>query len=480
MEVIINPYSIVAITFVNLAICQGSYFTFSIFYVAILEEFRWSRASTAGVFSVATIILGTSALLVGWLVDRWGAKKVLCGGIVILTLAMALNSTISSLWQLYVYYSVIGALGISATGWVPHSSILSKWFSKKRGLIIGLAFSGMGMGMIFLGPFSQYVISNLGWRYAYLILAIIVLTILLPANLFFITDSPKDGHRGENREIPLRVHEGRMNREKSIREHNGPGSLSGSNSDNGVSRIIQGAQSTHLSSNTALNSHNLSSFYSTERGKQADKSLQNQEKRDIESEEWNLKRAIRSSKFWALFCAIFFTPVAIFPVFTHQIAYAVDFGFDRMVAASVFGILGLMSTGGRILFGSISDKIGRQHAAALSFLCSFIGVLILLSISNKSQVWLLYLYAIFFGLGFGARGPLTAAIAVDFFKGKSFGVIYGFLNVGNGIGGAIGPWLGGFVYDQTGSYNLAFIISIAGMIMATGSFYMVSRKSRKA
>lgn len=472
----INPYSIVAITFINLAICQGSYFTFSIFYVAILEEFHWSRASTAGVFSLATIVLGTSALLVGWLVDRWGAKKVLVVGIVILALAMAVNSSISSLWQLYVYYSIIGALGISSTGWVPHSSILSKWFTKKRGLIIGLAFSGMGLGMLVLGPFSQHVISNLGWRYAYLILAIIVLIILLPINLLFMADSPKNKLMEDNTGITFHESNGEMNEPRSLNNDHNSGNLPSDCTKNRLSGTSDNTQLPTLPKTCNLEGKDLSSPVLGDQGGRLEEDQSNQ---PINNDEGDFKRALRSFKFWALFSAIFFTPVAIFPVFTHQIAYAVDFGFDRMLAASVFGILGLMSILGRIIFGSISDRIGRPHAAALSFSCSFIGVILLLSISNNSQVWLLYLYALFFGLGFGARGPLTAAIAVDLFKGKSFGVIYGFLNVGNGIGGAIGPWLGGYIYDQTGSYHLAFIISIAGMIMATASFYMVSRKTSR-
>ncbi|MGH7332972.1 MAG: MFS transporter [Candidatus Rokuibacteriota bacterium] len=84
----------------------------------------------------------------------------------------------------------------------------------------------------------------------------------------------------------------------------------------------------------------------------------------------------------------------------------------------------------------------------------------------------LYAYALLFGLGFGARGPIITAIASQLFGGSHFGVIYGILSVGNGIGGAVGPWFGGVVHDLTGSYRTAFLIAVGFCGLGAACFWM--------
>jgi len=138
--------------------------------------------------------------------------------------------------------------------------------------------------------------------------------------------------------------------------------------------------------------------------------------------------------------------------------------------------MGFLSTIGRLIFGTLSDAIGREKAVALSFLCSISGILALLFLSSFQSTVLLYLYAILFGLGFGARGPIIAAMMADLYQGKHFGSIYGFINIGNGIGGALGPWLGGYLYDISGSYVVAFIICIPVLILACIFFWVAGRK----
>jgi MFS family permease len=76
-----------------------------------------------------------------------------------------------------------------------------------------------------------------------------------------------------------------------------------------------------------------------------------------------------------------------------------------------------------------------------------------------------------FGLGFGARGPIITAMAGDLFAGRSFGVIYGVLSVGNGLGSALGPWFAGLMHDVTGSYRVAFVFSIACSVVGSACFW---------
>src|SRR5439155_10046928 len=146
-----------------------------------------------------------------------------------------------------------------------------------------------------------------------------------------------------------------------------------------------------------------------------------------------LSGAIGMRAFWELWFAYLFTPLAVFPVTTHQVAFAIDRGFQPFLAASVFGVMGLMSSIGRISFGFAVDRLGGALAATLSYGCTAAGALTLLALEGDPRVGWLVAYALVFGLGFGARGPIITAMASDLFGGPRFGLIYGALSIGNGI-----------------------------------------------
>ena len=162
----------------------------------------------------------------------------------------------------------------------------------------------------------------------------------------------------------------------------------------------------------------------------------------------------------------------MFPVVTHQVAFAVDHGFPRLFVAGIFGLTGLLSTVGRIGFGIAADRIGRAASATISYGCTAAGTLCLLSLELWQTPLPLYAYALFFGLGFGARGPIITAMAAQFFPGRRFGFIYGVLSVGNGFGGAVAPWFGGAIHDLTGSYRAAFSIAVVFCALGAACFWL--------
>lgn len=169
-------------------------------------------------------------------------------------------------------------------------------------------------------------------------------------------------------------------------------------------------------------------------------------------------------------------PLGIFPISVHQVAYLADLGFSKVLAAAILGHMGLMSSCGRVLFGALSDRLGRFGGVTVSVVCSQIGIVVLLVISDATVVWPLYLYAVFFGLGYGARGPIISAIAADLFAGKHFGTIFGLMSIGHGIGGALGPWFGGAVYDRFGSYTLAFVMALFALCGVVLCFWIATRR----
>ncbi|MBI2156384.1 MAG: MFS transporter [Candidatus Rokubacteria bacterium] len=190
-----------------------------------------------------------------------------------------------------------------------------------------------------------------------------------------------------------------------------------------------------------------------------------------------LRDALGTREFWALWLAYFFTPLAVFPVFTHQVAFAIDLGFAPLFAATIFGLMGLMSSAGRIGFGLAADRFGGPLSATISFGCTAGGALALLALEGSPRAGWLVGYAVLFGLGFGARGPIITAMASDLFAGRRFGLIYGVLNLGNGVGAAVGPWFGGWVHDVTRSYRGAFLASVVFCALGAGAFWFTRRRA---
>src|SRR5207247_5752832 len=90
----------------------------------------------------------------------------------------------------------------------------------------------------------------------------------------------------------------------------------------------------------------------------------------------------------------------------------------------------------------------------------------------------LYAYALFFGLGFGARGPIITAMASQLFPGRRFGAIYGILSVGNGIGGGVARWFGGIVHDLTGGYRVAFVVAVGCCALGSACFSLARPRRR--
>jgi len=384
---------------VSLAVANGLYFSFSVFLPPLVEEFRWSRALTAGALSLSTVVQGALAPVAGLLVDRFGPRRVILGGVCALSSATLLASTIRGPWELYLYTGVLGAVGLVGLGPVPMSVLLSRWFLEKRGRAVGIAFSGMGAGVFVTGPLAQWLISAFGWRAASAALGASALVVLLPLIWLWARES------GPPLERPPAA----------------------------------GADPRPAPEST-------------------------------------LALAMGTRAFWALWLANLFTPLAVFPVTTHQVAFAIDRGFQPMLAATLFGVMGLMSSIGRVSFGLAADRLGGALAATISFGCSAGGALALLALEGDPRVGWLVAYALVFGLGFGARGPIITAMASDLFGGRRFGLIYGALSIGNGVGGAIGPWFGGVVHDVTGSYRVVFLSSVVFCACGSTCFWLARRR----
>jgi MFS family permease len=190
---------------------------------------------------------------------------------------------------------------------------------------------------------------------------------------------------------------------------------------------------------------------------------------------WTLAEAMRTPHFWLLFAVYLFTGLGSFLVSLHQLAFAIDVGFDKLYAAGVLGIGSFLAIAGTIVTGSLSDYIGRESSAILAYGISIVGVICALLITGPDQHWLLWLHACFFGLTWGARGPAITAKTADLFPGGRLGTILGVITIGSGIGSAVGAWAAGWIFDLSGSYRLAFSLSIVAYLCGCAAFWALRR-----
>jgi MFS family permease len=401
---------IVAVALISMAFWFGIRTSFSVFYVALLENFPWTRAGSAGIQSMALITYTVLAPIVGGLIDRFGPRRVIGPGILVLTLGLVLCSTVETLTQFYLFYGMLTAAGVTCISIVPYTAILGHWFEKKRGLASGIAVSGMGLGTFILVPFSQHFITLWGWRLTFSILGGLVMIMLLPLNVVLLRHRPQD---------------------------------------------------------LGLVPDGLKMVSSSHKGDLKEIST------DWIGHEWTLKGALRTGNFYALVAFPFFAAIGIYFIIVHHVKFLVDIGIDKMTAAFIFALIGIISLCFRIFWGWLSDHIGREKTYTMGVICMCLGVSSLLLIGAMDERWLVYPFFIFFGIGWGVTAPMFMAAAADLFKGKIIGLIYGIVEGCFGIGGALGAWIGGYVFDRTQSYQWAFVLAIV-VFLLSGLFIWIA------
>ncbi len=181
------------------------------------------------------------------------------------------------------------------------------------------------------------------------------------------------------------------------------------------------------------------------------------------AEEFSLQRATRTRQLWTI-CAMFLCyGVCVQTIIVHIVPYATDIGISAASAANILATIGGTSIAGRIIMGSAADRIGTKPTIIICFILISITFLWLLA---AKELWILYLFAIVFGFGYGGLTSLISPTVAELFGMSSHGVILGAVFFGWSIGEAIGPVLAGRIFDITGSYQPAFWVCAALSIIA--------------
>ena len=401
----------VGISFMTLALAYGAaWYSFSVFFVALLKEFNWSRSTAAGAFSVFMLLHGIIGPFAGSMVDRFGPRIVFFLGSLTLAAGFALSSLTRSWWQFYIFFGVVTAAGVGLIGWVPNTTVIQQWFREKRGLPIGIISSGIGIGIFVCVPLIQHLINRVGWRMTYRIMALFIPLIIISMVIAFLKKPPITIVSSHTK--------------KAV-------------SDNGIKD--------HLVVNE-----------------------------EWASRSWTIRQAATTRQFWLLGASFFLASFTTHSILTHHVAFFIDQGVKALSASYIAGMIGIVSIGAKIFWGILSDKIGREITYTIGVACSVCGMIFLIAFNSLTYRYIPYFYAIFFGLGYAVVTALPPLISADLFQGKAYGGIFGTLMMLNNVGGACGVWFAGFIYDQMKSYVPAFIIMIICSLCALVTIWMAA------
>jgi MFS family permease len=389
-------------TFVTLAVAYGVWYAYSVFLIALADEFHWSRSLVAGAFAAFAVVHGLSSPLLGWLADRLGPRRVFMAGGALLAVALVIDGAITRPLHLYLAFGGLTSLGVTATALVPSVVLIRGWFPRRFGTALGVASAGIGVGIFAVVPLCQAMIDAVGWRWAFRLLGIAIAAWTIPAALLLVHDPP-----APSADEP--------------REPDG----------------------------------------------------------DRDAARPTLTTALAVGSFWLLALAQFCGNFVCQMLLVHQVAFLVDQGIPVMVAATAAGLVGLSSVFAKVGSGWAADVIGRRRTFTTGMILVLLSVATLLAVARSHYVPAVYVYGVLMGIGYAATVPIMPTVISDVFAGARFGSIFGSLHLANAIGGAVGAWLAGAVFDSTGGYTVSFLAAAVAAVLAVGAVSL-ARPSRVA
>src|SRR5262245_14149601 len=189
---------------------------------------------------------------------------------------------------------------------------------------------------------------------------------------------------------------------------------------------------------------------------------------------WTLGRAMGTRLFWLLFVLVCCLGWSSNIVSVHQIAHMISNGVPSLLAASIIGLLSLLRAASSTIGGGLSDRYGREAIFTVGTLLCCLGLTLLAQIHPAASAWLLYSYALTFGIGNGVFASAYAGATADLFFGPYLGTILGLLELGWGLGGFAGSWVGGYWYDRWGSYHGVFALTIGVSLLSCVAMWLAA------
>ena len=369
-------------------------FSFSVFLKPLMRDFHASRAAVSLGFTLHLLTVAVGAPLAGWLIDRYGSRKIILMATAIFGSILLLNKPlVANLRQFYFFNIALGLVG-TGVGPLPYGRVVSLWFDRSRGLALGLMMVGIGSGAMVLPSLAQWLIAKFGWHTAYGVLGGAVLFIALPAVAVLLRERPED-----------------------------------------LGLLPDGVRPKTVAVESETPGPGLSTL-----------------------DAW------RTEAFWLMVGAFFLVSASVQGCMVHLAAMFSDHGVSPQTAALGSSVAGAFVLLGRVGTGYLLDRFFAPKVAAVFFGGAAIGIALLWMGSTAA---ILFMGALFVGLGLGAELDLIAYLISRYFGLRAFGKIYSSAFAAFALAGALGPLIMGAGFDSTGSYRRPLACFLAATLAAT-------------
>ena len=394
-----------------------------LWFVALEHAFGWSRTQLSLAFAFTRIEGGILGPIEGYLVDRFGTRRLVFIGMSIMGVGWILFSQIQDitifgwvfrdLWTFYLVYMII-ALGQGLGSWLPLMTMLNNWFNRHRAKAMGFSNSVSRIGSLALIPAIAWAIDpkfdRIGWERTVIIIGVVVLIAVFPLTRF-IRNRPEDYGLLPDGDKPEA-----QNPEKSA-------------------------------------------------------SMQRPGTQSVEQADFTLKEALLTPAFWFISVGHGFTSMILIAMMAHLAPMMDDRGYSLQTSAFVITAYTAVSMIFQIIGGFVGDRVPKRYALFVFTWIQASGVFLLTF--GPATLPVAYGFALLFGIGFGGRNPLTVSIRGEYFGRKSFGKIMGISQVPMNILLLTAPVFAGIVRDNTGEYTIAFAV-LAALNMLGGILFLLA------
>ena len=410
---------VVAVVFLALLVSAGVRAAPAVLINPLETEFGWGRAAISFAASVGLLLYGLSGPVAGWLMDRFGPRRITLLGIALIGGSTLAGTAMTELWQLNLFWGVLSGVGTGVVAPVLGATVANRWFVERRGLVLGIFGAAASAGQLVSVPALMWLVVSVGWREGTVYLAAVAFLVLAPVLLLM-------------RDDPSRL---------SLRPYGLP------------EEGIAAEESPAPEPGTAAKAPVETSPEPREGGA--------------------LSRAFKTPEFWLLSGSFFICGASSNGIIgVHFVPHSIDHGIPEVTAASALALMGAMNFVGTIASGWLTDRYDPRKLLAIYYSLRGLSLLLLPFVTDFSG---LAVFAVFFGLDYIATVPPTVALVADRFGRLNVGAVFGWVFFSHQVGAALASYLGGVARDSLGDYTLAFLAAGVLAILASLMAYLINR-----
>jgi sugar phosphate permease len=393
-----------------------------LYYDFMVRELGWSRTMVTSGNAISKLVVGPLfGFAAGWIVDRFGPRRLMMAGILMAGGALIGLGATSLAGAFYIFY-FFNALGYVCGGPLPCQVLVSRWFDKTRGKVMGIAYLGIGVGGAIVPLLAAWMTAHVGWRMSLQLVGGLVVLVALPL-AYFVRENPDEN--GGARLKTSRYDSGDVRSNPSRDEKASPTT---------VARRLQPSAS--------------------------------------------ISEILRTPAFYLLAVGSMCSIAAVGGTNQHlKLFLSLDRGYSQSDAAGIISLVLTISIAGRLLMGWLADRMARKHVMLLIYVL-VAAAIPLLMVRATPGVSLMYLFAAVFGLGLGGEYLIIPLMAGELFGVGVLGRVMGIVLTADGVAEATAPMLVGYLRDRTGSYNTGFFLLVAIALVGAAAISLLPRASR--